>query len=86
MSFTHVAWASMLGLLFYLASTEPYLSDLLDIFNKKVFIVWKSFLFEIRWNRRYPWANYLIWKEASKNAEINTRMLREELGLPVDDG
>jgi hypothetical protein len=86
MNYLHVAWASTLGLLFYLVLTEPYLSDLLEIFNKKVFIIWKRFLFEMRWNKKYPWANYLIWKEASKNAEISTRLLREELGLPLDDG
>lgn len=86
MNYLHVAWASMLGLLFYLALTEPYLSDLLDIVSRKVFIMWKSFLFDIKWNSKYPWANYLIWKEASENAEISTRLLREELGLPLDDG
>lgn len=81
MSAATATWLAFFGILFYVfsidANVQEYLSLLWVRFNQIRTLSFYSLL----WDPRYPWVRWRIRRIATRNSNVNAKLLAKELGI-----
>lgn len=76
------AWLVLAGIFVYVASVDPNITLFLDLWVTRFLLKFRKIGYSLLWNPAYPWGRQLIRVVATRNANINARILRKELNLP----